>query len=1106
MARYTYQGVVTPPAPTVTIVSGAGDIASATGTYYFWLQTRNRAGFSTFSTVVSATISANDRIDFTLPSSIRPNNNGQYVHSAYILAAKSNNPFIATIVCSVPLYQLDEVTERSLPITIQVGEDHHLEAGNEVDYFSDLPVNPCAGQRVYVEQDDREDPPVDVNTIFEYQPFAAVAGWYPAFDQTFSTYISDTTQQGGALVSINAAESVITSLYALSESIVDRSPSVPIGLWIINNGSQPVPAGSRIGMSLFIGNENVSNDFSGRFRSTFKGYVNTTTGVNSTSDGNGGTMLLINEPVDFSGETIEVLKLQRSLPVGEAVWIDVQCIATYEELNNRAPFGAKIKVSPFFFTFGATPIAPTPIGGAIASVQGSRLIVPGADLSVTALAGSGNVQFNDLGTAFSFWNREAQSLVLTPNTADQPIAITKEGFCFALDDLTGTTQLRALVGTVNGEGQVSSWSTPFNLNGSQNLSITIVHPTIVRVDYPDLIAGSSDGVFDCYSFRVYVKKTGGDTYYWDINKSANASTTGTIASTAGTLGNPPIVSNTFGLHRVTSFTPTPATGTAVLASGEYSVAIALVYLSNVTSINNSPDGGIITLSSTYTEALNDSSYWREVIGDPLLLRNYDRTLRPGMRIAISNSPDWYYCDSESILADDGVATIAVTGITTGRFRLGTDGLGAFGLLYWYNPATIAPPAVEEIRFNDDDLSLVTEIYASETDRRTIVSSILNTLNPGAILLITDESNPSYWALYSLTSRTDSGSYTTIVVSYLGHYIGSGSLSSRVRVTFANKGNTGATGATGAGFTGGDYDPNTGIFTFSSNDGLGFATDDLRGVNGITGFGLRFTFSSQLITPALSGQLRINSATHSLATQIFVSATDRNNASVGTIVNSLTPGSTLFVLTENDTTAYLLYIVSSAPTLSGSTYIIPVTYVGSGAIPITGNVSLSFGLKGEPTTIANEGTPLPVQNVINFVGGGVSVANGTGETIVTIDTASVAEVEAGIVSDKSITPASLSQAGLGISGVQSLPSSASSLQHNGLYRVRSNGIGLTLDNTFPDGFTFSSIPDDNQYDWTATASTVAFRNRSSVEIVSPLLVKGSAIFTYDGTASQWIIFN
>ncbi len=44
----------------------------------------------------------------------------------------------------------------------------------------------------------------------------------------------------------------------------------------------------------------------------------------------------------------------------------------------------------------------------------------------------------------------------------------------------------------------------------------------------------------------------------------------------------------------------------------------------------------------------------------------------------------------------------------------------------------------------------------------------------------------------------------------------------------NTGPTGLTGATGAGFTGGSYDPSTGRITFTSDDGLGFFTGDVRG--------------------------------------------------------------------------------------------------------------------------------------------------------------------------------------------------------------------------------------------------------------------------------------
>ena len=48
------------------------------------------------------------------------------------------------------------------------------------------------------------------------------------------------------------------------------------------------------------------------------------------------------------------------------------------------------------------------------------------------------------------------------------------------------------------------------------------------------------------------------------------------------------------------------------------------------------------------------------------------------------------------------------------------------------------------------------------------------------------------------------------------------------------GPAGADGADGLGFTGGSYDSGTGIITFTSDDGLGFATGDLRGDAGLPG--------------------------------------------------------------------------------------------------------------------------------------------------------------------------------------------------------------------------------------------------------------------------------
>ncbi|MEL6670132.1 MAG: hypothetical protein AAFP08_14260, partial [Bacteroidota bacterium] len=49
-----------------------------------------------------------------------------------------------------------------------------------------------------------------------------------------------------------------------------------------------------------------------------------------------------------------------------------------------------------------------------------------------------------------------------------------------------------------------------------------------------------------------------------------------------------------------------------------------------------------------------------------------------------------------------------------------------------------------------------------------------------------------------------------------------------------RGEDGGTGPAGAGFTGGSYNSSTGQVTFTSNDGLGFVTEDLRGEQGPAG--------------------------------------------------------------------------------------------------------------------------------------------------------------------------------------------------------------------------------------------------------------------------------
>lgn len=69
------------------------------------------------------------------------------------------------------------------------------------------------------------------------------------------------------------------------------------------------------------------------------------------------------------------------------------------------------------------------------------------------------------------------------------------------------------------------------------------------------------------------------------------------------------------------------------------------------------------------------------------------------------------------------------------------------------------------------------------------------------------------------------------------------------VPYAQKGADGATGSAGAdgsdglGWTGGSYDSSTGVVTFTSTDGLGFSTTDIRGAS------LSFDYDSALPSTA-----------------------------------------------------------------------------------------------------------------------------------------------------------------------------------------------------------------------------------------------------------------
>lgn len=119
------------------------------------------------------------------------------------------------------------------------------------------------------------------------------------------------------------------------------------------------------------------------------------------------------------------------------------------------------------------------------------------------------------------------------------------------------------------------------------------------------------------------------------------------------------------------------------------------------------------------------------------------------------------------------------------------------------------------------------------------------------------------------------------------------------------------------------------------------------------FGLRYTYSVNIIAPPGSGELRFNNANPGLATSIYVFDNDRYGANVSSILLGLNTGSVLLILDESNHSAWALYTLSSV--VDNTSYVVlNVVSVGSNGV-LSGDISLTFANKGD---IGATGSPGP----------------------------------------------------------------------------------------------------------------------------------------------------
>jgi hypothetical protein len=91
---------------------------------------------------------------------------------------------------------------------------------------------------------------------------------------------------------------------------------------------------------------------------------------------------------------------------------------------------------------------------------------------------------------------------------------------------------------------------------------------------------------------------------------------------------------------------------------------------------------------------------------------------------------------------------------------GGGGLQGFGT-WRHRTETATPPASGQIRFDNADPSLATNMFVSETNANsTDMSNFLALLDDGAIIYLQDKSNADNFFVIEISSNTDSGTYRT----------------------------------------------------------------------------------------------------------------------------------------------------------------------------------------------------------------------------------------------------------------------------------------------------------------------------------------------------------
>lgn len=481
----------------VTEIAGSTTNAVA-GNYNVYLSAENRAGLNQLSDPEEITIAAGQGIEITINSdAIATAEDPFYL---VVSVEKSGNPTDAVRLANFKCKENNQVTQRSLPVTIELTTDEHFNLSRIVSTASNLPSSGMVdGAIAFVVETQKyyryDSEAIIVSGVLHgyNTPTEGYGNWIRHY-RTFSSYVENT------LIQCDTPIDLISNAIAIPVKKIADIDSTPIIYWLnngfSNDGRSPIINGCYT-FKIEIDGDDYTGVFAERIKYQLLGYCDRTTGI-----------LDIN--IDTVGDLktwspTNPVKLPADLPRNWAAVYKVYLSYAAEDISQFLPDNYNYFNLNFFEygnNTGYLDSSANGFGDLVFSDLDKLLIVPGtfrlSGIATKKIPGS---------TGFRIEAADEQPIVgLLPDTPNQiaamaastngTVVIRQQGESLAYSEV-----IRAYISTEIGLSDLSLVSSEFVAN-SNGIRVTVTHPVnsngngIVRSNYSDqYLAGNSLGSF-----------------------------------------------------------------------------------------------------------------------------------------------------------------------------------------------------------------------------------------------------------------------------------------------------------------------------------------------------------------------------------------------------------------------------------------------------------------------------------------------------------------------------------------------------------------------------------------------------------------------------------